>query len=103
MSVETIESSIEEGFRNAKENPTEFGNPKHGVQDHPSIGMLLPSMKHWTMQRQTMDKRKGEKGLVTFVVQAPTGPLACRMVDEQVALINAPFIRHERKNAKQRD
>lgn len=103
MALETVEKSIEEGFRNANENPTEFGDAKHGVYDHPNVGLLQPSMKHWTMQRQTMDKRKGDKGMVTFVVQAPTGPMACRLVAEQVDAINEPFIRRERKNAKQKD
>lgn len=110
MALESMEDHIREGVRNAKANPTEFGVTFDGhpirhksVGKHPNYGMALPEMKHFSGVRQTMNRALGEDGLITITVQAVDSPTACRLISEECARINEPFIRRERKNAKQRD
>lgn len=108
MTTKPVSEHIKHGIRMGGQNPAEFGVnnhtgealPRRKPHTHPNRELHLTEMKHWSITRQTMDVSLGDKGLVIFSVQAPTGPIARKMVDDMVGDINHPFLVKMREGNK---
>lgn len=53
----------------------------------------LPKLKSWTVIRNVLDPTKGDRGLMRFVVLAPTAAEAASLVDAQAAPIRKAFMK----------
>lgn len=103
MSTSTIHDSIKQGIANFKADATEYGTVHPtgekkalpNLQTHPNRNLRLTDLPSFTIGRQTMDRRQGKDGFVIFTVKATTAAEAARMVEAQVADINAPFRKRE--------
>jgi len=104
MATTNIHTDIRAGIANAKANPADFGvntftkkpHPHRTLSTHPNRNLRLPTMKTFTVERQTMDPSKGDNGFIRLTVQATTAAEAAAMADQSVAAINEPFITHDR-------
>jgi len=100
MTTGDMHDAIKEGLEAARRDPIEYGEPvlKPGqkMSEHPNARLQLPVMKSFSMVRMTMNKSRGDKGLVTLTTQAPTAMIAKEIIDEMVTTINLPFLKKTR-------